>query len=184
MSKNIYVDFDGTLIDSTGCWQEAYMTMCKDKDYSFEPELYELFDNVSFDEWISKLNEKYGYDSFKELFNYSVKSYINRKPKQNVLNTISSIDGDVYILSREPKELILEWVNHYGLTMIKDIYQFGSERLEESFYKNIDVLVDDSLKYCIPAHNAGTYVIGVNDHHSKERQEDMKKICDEYLEEK
>lgn len=183
MPKSIYVDFDGTLVDSNGCWQEAYIMMCMDNDYPVEIELYELFNNVSFGEWISTLNDRFGFDTNQTLLDYSIKYYIERKPKAKVIDAINSIDADVYIVSREPKEIILEWINHYGLSMVKDIYQYGSERLEESFYRNVDILIDDSLKYCIPAHNAGTYVIGVNDHHSKERQEEMRKVCDKYLEE-
>lgn len=180
--KKIFVDFDGTLVDSSGCWQEAYRLMCKDKNYVFEMNIFVAFSKISFMEWKKIISARYNIDASKEIMEYVMKLYCEKKPNKKVLEYLNSTKGEITLITREDKCLVESWLKFHHISCVKNIVTLGEERQNQSFYDENIILIDDSLKYCKPAREAGAYVIGINDHHTFKRQKEMKEICNEYWE--
>ena len=99
---------------------------------------------------------------------------------------------ELIIISKEETSLIKYYLAHYGIESIATIIQDTDESRTRSHYylemadrynNLIDAvwLIDDSLSHCTAAKAGGAFVIGYNDFHSKERQEEMKCVCDKYI---
>ena len=51
--KTALIDFDGTLLDSTNCWIEAYCLLCEKLEVTPIGHIMERFGKISFAEWKS-----------------------------------------------------------------------------------------------------------------------------------
>ena len=49
--KTVLVDFDGTLIDSNGCWIEAYQLLCEQRKTQPSAKIINVFAEITFDKW-------------------------------------------------------------------------------------------------------------------------------------
>ncbi len=182
--KTALVDFDGTLVDSNGCWIKAYLLLCERKKHQPSTATIDSFDKCTFAEWQKLINSKLG-ECDNELLECAKLAYVKRVPKKLILSTVHSlpIGSKISIITREPSELVRHWLSHYNINIFDEIITVGDERKDEAYYSQpLLLLIDDNYKHCIAAKLANATVIGVNDHHTEERKAQMREICDLYIE--
>ena len=182
--KTTLVDFDGTLIDSNGCWIEAYLLLCERKKQQPSVSTIDSFDKCTFAEWQGLINSQLG-ECANELLECAKLAYVKHAPKELVLSTVRSlpIGSKITIITREPSELVRHWLSHYNINIFDEIITVGDERKDEAYYSQpLLLLIDDNYKHCIAAKLTNATVIGVNDHHTEERKAQMREICDLYIE--
>lgn len=182
--KTALVDFDGTLIDSNGCWIEAYLLLCERKKQQPSVSTIDSFDKCIFAEWQGLINSQLG-ECANELLACAKLAYVKHAPKELVLSTVHSlpIGSKISIITREPGELVRYWLLHYNINIFDEIITVGDERKNTAYYSQPSLLlIDDNYKHCIAAKLANATVIGVNDHHTEEKKAQMIEICDLYIE--
>ncbi len=186
--KEVLVDFDGTLVDSTGYWTEAYRQLCYMHNALPRNDMIERFEKLSFSCWQEKISDQLSIsisDAQNKLLSCAKHIYSKCEPKKAVISLISSLPSEcnITIISREPCELVEHWLNSYGLMRISGVVNAGDERKSEFFYSGKGLLlIDDNINCCTAAKKAGATVIGVNDHHTDSQKKQMRKICDMYIE--
>ena len=182
--KTVLVDFDGTLIDSNGCWIEAYQLLCERKKQQPAATTLDSFDKWTFADWQELITSHLG-ECANELLECAKLAYVKRAPKELVLSTVRSlpINSKISIITREPSELVRYWISHYNINIFNEIITVGDERKDKAYYSQPSLLlIDDNYKHCMAAKLANATVIGVNDHHTEERKAQMREICDLYIE--
>ena len=182
--KNAYIDFDGTLVDSNGCWKAAYIRLCKRKNIEYSEEIIKLFEKVNFNEWLGCIFKQVDNLSENEFLEFSILEYLNREPKREVVEFINELPTrcKLIVITKEPAELVSRWLNHYNLNIFDGIVTERDNREKVEYYRINNLLViDDNYKNCIAAKNSGATVVGVNDYHSKEQMKKMIDICDFYI---
>lgn len=177
--KFVLVDFDGTLVNSKNIWIKAYRLYCKKNQIPFNKQATIIFKEKTFDEWLQILNCDYD-----ELLSIAIKLFEKLVPKDIVIEILDNLKDDckITIISREPIEIIENWVKSWGLYNITNIIIEGDARKSSSYYdvKNL-MLIDDNYNNCKAAKLSGAKVIGINDYHSLKNQTKMLKICDKYF---
>ena len=194
--KLIISDFDGTILDSSNVWQEVYCKFCKVENLPYSEKVLS-FNN--YNDWIDEIIYTYKLTSkanFQKTFNkIAVEVYCQISPRNGFIEFISNLyDLNIpfFIVSRENTSLLKLWLQNFKITKITDVFNVDSAKRSNShYYKYIAekynlkteemVVIDDSLKHCIAAKNAGTFVVGFNDNHSVKRQTEMKNITDLYI---
>ncbi len=177
------VDFDGTMLDSTGCWIEAYQLLCEKKNVNPSQKVIDSFNLVDYSKWQELIFMQVG-ECNAELTECAKITYAKRTPKQAVLEVLNALSNDctISIISNEPSELIEHWLAVRKLKIFSSINSVVGERDNPAFYKiNGLLLVDDNYKHCLAARLANATVIGVNDYHTEERKTQMRKVCDTYI---
>ena len=180
--KNAFVDLDGTMLDSEGCWLEAYRLACERSAVPVLPHILQSFGKLSFSEWSKLVAEQPGI--FGELTEYAKEVYTQRLPKKAVMDIVYALpDGcKRTVITREPCDLVRHWLKHSGITVFDEVITAGDGRMTKEFYAVPSLLlIDDNYKHCSVAKAAGATVIGVNDHHSYEQKKLMRAVCDLYL---
>ena len=182
--KTALVDFDGTLVDSNGCWIEAYQLLCEQQKVQPSATIINAFVEITFSEWQKLISEQLG-KCDNELLNCAKLTYANRTPKEAVLSVVHSLSTGckISIITREPSELAHNWLAHYNIGAFSEVITSGEERKDKAYYSQPSLLlIDDNYKHCMAAKLANATVIGVNDHHTEERKAQMREICDLYIE--
>lgn len=190
----VVLDFDGTILDSSGLWQQAYLDWCSQTGY--DP-IHSSPDN--YEEWTGLLYKAHGIQisesSFRnKLRGIALKLYAKTPPRfefDRFVETCTESGIQIMIVSREDEGFVKAYLESFEIEGVEEIVQDkGDMRSQGVFYRQLSssrncdtesvVLVDDSLSHCIAAKNAGATVVGINDGHSPERIADMKKVCDLY----
>ena len=180
----VFVDFDGTLLDSEGCLVEAYQLLCENKEVSPSTEIMHLFDQITFEQWQNLIFHQLG-ECSAELLNCAKTVYSKRSPNSFVLSILQKLPADcsVRMITKEPVELPEYWLSRWGIKLFAQITTVSDERMNQDFYTGENILlIDDNYNHCSAAKMAGAYVIGVNSHHTEERKSQMREICDLYIE--
>ena len=189
----IIIDFDGTIVDSNRIWKDVYLEYCLIMKFQPSPKIEELFGQISFDEWLLTIKDIHNVPDNSIMKKIALKMYYKKEPQKGFADFIEeNKKSEIIVVSRENADLINNYLNHNKIYSIQSIFQDRSnDRNGTIFYKEIaiknrchisDVLViDDSLSHCVAAKMSGAYVIGINDHHTNERQEQMKMVCDMYV---
>ena len=182
--KIAWVDFDGTLLDSHGCWTEAYGLLCEQCSARPEPDVIRLFDEIPFENWQTLVCKQLGCGT-QELLKFAELSYSRRAPNKSVLSVIESLPRDcmITVITKEPKELVEFWLSHHRISIFAGVATVGNERKNADYYavENL-LLIDDNYKHCQAAKIAGAFVVGVNSHHNDEQAKTMRSLCDFYIE--
>ena len=184
--KTVLVDFDGTLIDSNGCWIEAYQLLCEQRKTQPSAKIINVFAEITFDKWQDLISEQLG-KCDDELLDCAKLTYAKRTPKEAVLSVVHSlpVGCKMSVITREPSELVRNWLAHYNICVFSEVFTSGDERKDLAYYSQPQLLlIDDNYKHCVAAKNADATVIGVNDYHTEERKAQMREICDLYIEDK
>ncbi len=181
--KMALVDFDGTLVDSTGCWVEAYQLLCETKSIQPLKTVIDSFNQIDFTKWQELIFAQVG-ECNDELIECAKTTFAKRSPKQQVFAIINSLSNDCHIsvISNEPNELIEHWLSAYKFKVFSSINIVLGDRDSPDFYKRGGLLlIDDNYKHCLAAKLANASVIGVNDYHTKERKTQMREVCNMYI---
>lgn len=192
------LDFDGTILDSTGAWKGVYQYYCKAHNLTISEEISQF--NIPFNKWLETINTKHKLKqsivSLNDTFNEIAKEiYSNIPPKAGFADYIqyrNNSELKTIIVSREKPDLIKSYLKNYLITGISDVLQdCNQNRSRTSFYIHLSkmyncntqdiTLIDDSLSHCTTAKQVSAFVIGMNDNHSIERQEQMRLMCELYI---
>lgn len=182
--KTALVDFDGTLVDSNGCWIEAYQLLCEQQKVQPSTKIINAFAEITFGKWQDLISEQHG-KCDDELLDCAKLTYAKRTPKESVLSIVRSLSAGckISVITREPSELVRNWLAHYNIGVFSEVITSGDERKDAAYYAQPQLLlIDDNYKHCVAAKNAVATVIGVNDYHTEERKAQMREICDLYIE--
>lgn len=182
--KTALVDFDGTLVDSNDCWVEAYQLLCKQRKVQPSTKIINAFSEITFDKWQDLILEQFGKCN-EELLDCAKLTYAQRTPKESVLSVVRSLSAGckISIITREPNELVRNWLAHYTIGVFREVITSGDERKDVTYYAQPQLLlIDDNYKHCMAAKLANTTVIGINDHHTEKEKAQMRKVCDLYIE--
>lgn len=198
--KLILLDFDGTILDSTEAWSNVYQNYCIQNNLYVLESIRLNTSCLPFFEWIDaiKTTHKIKDDSqliIEKLNEIALEVYKTIAPKSGFIEFVTqqnTLKNNIIIISREEPNLISQYLKHYKTASISNVLQDTfKHRATTNFYHDISsnyccntkevMLVDDSLSHCVRAKQAGLYVVGLNDNHSEERQDQMKEICDLYI---
>lgn len=197
--KLIILDFDGTIIASEGIWERIYQKYCQIKNIQSLMWIEELFGNIAFDDWLSKIIDAHHisleYDQFlHEVYNIAISCYCEKEPVLGFKEFADRHISDcLIVVSKEEPILIDAYLKHFGIQNVVTILQDTNDcRNNCFFYKDIikkygfsimeTIFIDDSLSHCCSAKESGVYVVGINDCHPSERQKQMMSVCDMYVE--
>lgn len=181
--KNVYVDLDGTLLDSYGCWAEGYETLCKKHGVIAAANAQRLFDELAFNDWLTAVLSPTGF-GYGELLDCVKLAYAERPPKRAVLSLLESLPADrkAAVVTKEPRELAEFWLFSRGIALFSDIVTADGDRQRPEFYAAKDLLViDDNYRHCQAAAAAGARVIGVDCRHTAEQARSMRSVCELYI---
>lgn len=196
--KIIVIDFDGTIISSGNIWIKIYKEYCLANNLTPLELVDELFGIISFEEWINMIIDSHNisldYDVLLyDIYKFAIKQYCDKEPNKGFKEYINhNKQNTIIVISKEEPMLIESYLKYYGIESIQSILQDKNDnRSNCCFYSNIAkkydcivnemVLIDDSLSHCSAAQEAGAFVIGIDDCHTFERQKQMKKTCDIYV---
>lgn len=198
--KLILLDFDGTILDSTTAWSNVYHNYCNLYNLDVSESIRLNTNSLPFFEWIDaiKTTHKIKDDSaliIEKLNEIALEVYKTIAPKNGFMQFVTqhnTLKNNITIISREEPNLISQYLKHYKIVGISNVLQDTfRHRATTNFYHDFAsnngcntksiTLIDDSLSHCISAKQAGLYIVGLNDNHSTERQDQMKEICDLYI---
>ncbi len=198
--KLILLDFDGTVLDSTTAWSNVYQKYCIQNNLDVSESIRLNTSCLRFFEWIDliKTTHKIKEDSpliIEKLNELALEVYKTIAPKKGFIEFVTqqnTLKNKIIIISREESNLISQYLKHNKIKFISKVLQDTcNRRATINFYHNIAsnygfntkdvILIDDSLSHCKSAKQSGLYVVGLNDNHSAERQNQMKEICDLYI---
>ncbi|WP_395064626.1 HAD hydrolase-like protein [Flavobacterium sp.] len=198
--KLILLDFDGTILDSTTAWSNVYLNYCNLYNLDVSESIRLNTNSLPFFEWIDAIKTTHIIKEesqfvFEKLNELALEVYKTIAPKKGFIEFVTQqiiLKNNIIIISREEPNLISQYLKHYEIASISKVLQDKfRNRATTNFYYDIasnyectikDItLIDDSLSHCVSAKQAGLYVVGLNDNHSEERQDQMKAICDLYI---
>jgi beta-phosphoglucomutase-like phosphatase (HAD superfamily) len=198
--KLILLDFDGTILDSNTAWSNVYQYYCNLNNLDVSESIRLNINCLPFFEWIDaiKTAHKIKEDSqliIEKLNEIALEVYKTIAPKTGFIEFVTQqiiLKHNIIIISREEPNLISQYLKHYKIASISKVLQDKfRHRATTTFYHDVasnygcaikDItLIDDSLSHCVSAKHAGLYIVGLNDNHSEGRQDQMKEICDLYI---
>lgn len=198
--KLILLDFDGTILDSTEAWSNVYQNYCNQNNIDVSESIRLNTNCLPFFEWIDSIKATHNIKEDSQLINeklneLALEVYKTIAPKKGFIEFVTqqiTLKNNIIIISREEPNLISQYLKHYKIASISKVMQDKfRHRATTNFYHDVasnygctikDItLIDDSLSHCVSAKKAGLYVVGLNDNHSEKRQDQMKEICDLYI---
>lgn len=201
-SKETFVilDFDGTILDSTGAWIGVYEYFCNLYNFNVSDTTAHNQCILDFGEWIDEIITKHQLKHTSktltaELSKIATLEYKNIPPRDGFFEftrSLSSSKSEILIISKEEPDLINAYLKHFSVKGISEVIQDTRQlRSTSDFYFNLSIQyncstkdimqIDDSLKHCIAAKEAGLLAVGMNDNHPIDRQLEMSLACDMYV---
>lgn len=194
------LDFDGTILDSSRAWFDVYQSYCKNNNLTISEQIkqnqYNFSYSVCFEAIKSTHNTTQLSKSQITSLNEIAKEVYNKiSPKAGFAEFVKikqALKSKISVISREEPDLIKSYLKQHQIFEISDVFQdCNKNRTRADFYidfskmcscktQNI-TLIDDSLSHCSAAKQAGVFVVGMNDNHSVERENQMKLICELYV---
>jgi beta-phosphoglucomutase-like phosphatase (HAD superfamily) len=200
IEKLTILDFDGTVLDSTGVWSNVYQSYCKRHNLTISEQIRLNQSNSPFTEWIETIKATHKITqpskSLIVALNEIAKEVYNKiLPKAGFVDFVQvrhTSKSKTIIVSREEPDLIKSYLNNYRISEVSEVLQDSNQkRTRANFYTDISkmygcktkniTLIDDSLSHCTIAKQAGVFVIGINDNHSVSRNNQMRLICELYV---
>ena len=182
MENLCILDFDGTILNSTDAWNRIYCKFCKDRQLPILKSLLNAQKQSAFTDWIILIRDCYhleiGFNEIMNLFNeIAIEVYNQIPPKEGFFDFINLISS---WLKTNNIEFVLE-VLQDRIDQRKDMELFQGLLANYKIPTKKMIFIDDNLSHCIVSKKIGLYTIGINDEHSKIRQEEMEKSCDLYV---
>ena len=182
MENLCILDFDGTILNSTDAWNRIYCKFCKDRQLPILKSLLNAQKQSAFTDWIILIRDCYhleiGFNEIMNLFNeIAIEVYNQIPPKEGFFDFINLIGS---WLKTNNIEFVLE-VLQDRIDQRKDMELFQGLLANYKIPTKKMIFIDDNLSHCIVSKKIGLYTIGINDEHSKIRQEEMEKSCDLYV---
>ena len=199
MENLCILDFDGTILNSTDAWNRIYCKFCKDRQLPILKSLLNAQKQSAFTDWIILIRDCYhleiGFNEIMNLFNeIAIEVYNQIPPKEGFFDFINLIEKSykLVIISKEASSLISSWLKTNNIEFVLEVLQDRiDQRKDMELFQGLlanykiptkkMIFIDDNLSHCIVSKKIGLYTIGINDEHSKIRQEEMEKSCDLYV---
>lgn len=202
--KKYLFDFDGTLVDSMPVYVGTMLRILDENNIKYGDDIVKIITPLGtigtakyfIDLGINKTLEEL-IDIMKEYF---MDEYLyNIGAKKNVIETLKELKNRGYelnILTASPHITVDPCLKRIGIYELfenrwscddfnttksdPEIYKMAAERLGAEVGEVL--FLDDNLNACKTAKEAGMKVCGVYDDSSKEYTEQMKELCDLYIE--
>lgn len=203
--KKVYIfDIDGTLVDSMGEWGRALTGFLDERGVSYPPDIVKRVVALGLPGIAKYYKEHFPLqESEEELLAYMVCTFKRKyekeiQPKPGVLHTLETLKARgarLCVLSAGMHVLFDDCVKRLGIDKLLEYCwssdDFPTSKADPEIYKMVAaklgvdvsecVMVDDSLAALIPAKKAGLHTIGMYDEFSKDNEEKMREIADEYI---
>ena len=202
---NTYLfDFDGTLVDSMPTYAALMIRILEDNGIEYPDNIIKIITPLGFIDtahYFIGMGLRMEHDKLVGLMNeYAIDAYTHRIPaKANVVETVRELKRrghSVNVLTASPHDTLDPCLKRLGIFDLFDnvwscndfltnksnpeIYKMAAERLGVDVSELI--FLDDNFGADKAAKEAGCVVIGVYDDSSAEYKEDMKALCDGYIE--
>ena len=194
------LDFDGTILDSSRAWFDVYQSYCKKNNLTILEQIKQNQYNLSYSECFEAIKSSQNITQLSKILIASVNEiskevYNKILPKEGFAEFVKvrhASKSKIIVVSREEPDLIKSYLKQHQIFEISEVFQdCNKNRTRTIFYtdfskiyscktKNI-TLIDDSLSHCSAAKQAGVFVVGMNDNHSVDRGNQMKLICELYV---
>ncbi len=202
--KKIIFDFDGTLVDSMDVWSGTMLRILDENGKKYPADIIKIITPLGYKGTAEYFIKEYGINqSVEELMalmnEYCLVDYRDKiLAKETVRETLTELKAKGYslnVLTASPHSMLDPCLKRNGIYHLFDnvwscddfattksdpeIYKMAAERLGTAVGNC--VFLDDNINADLTAKNAGMEVIGVYDKSSHERQEEMRKLCGEYI---
>ena len=194
------LDFDGTILNSSRAWFNVYESYCKKYNLTISERIKQNQYNFSYSECFEAIKSTHNTKQLSKSqiisLNEIAKDVYNKIcPKTGFVEFIKikqAIKSKIIVVSREEPDLIKSYLKLRKIFEISEVFQdCNKNRTRANFYTNFSkiyscktqniTLIDDSLSHCSAAKQAGVFVVGMNDNHSVDRENQMKLICELYV---
>lgn len=207
IKKRILFDVDGVLIDSMSIWENsANLYLLKEHGIDAPPELDQNCATMSLLEAGAYIKELYPHItlSARELADgvaeFIREQYWNVPEKKGMAETIRQLRKQGYLLylaTASEENNVKGVLSNLGVwDCFQDIYtctEIGYSKNYAEYYKEVAkrigvpceelVMVEDSLHSMVSAKKAGLTVVGVYEESASDKTEEIRRVCDVYLEE-
>ncbi len=194
------LDFDGTILDSSKAWFDVYQSYCIINNLTISEQIKKNQYNFSYSECLEAIKSKHNTTQLSksqiDSLNEIAKEVYNKiRPKVGFAEFVKikqALKSKMIVVSREEPDLIKSYLKQRHIFEISEVFQdCNSNRTRTDFYTDFSkmyscktqniTLIDDSLSHCSTAKQAGVFVVGMNDNHSVDRENQMKLICELYV---
>ena len=205
MIKGYIIDMDGTILDSMKIWENAAITLLKDKGIIASDDLKDILAPLSIKEAINYIKNKYYLSEsvseiqnlFLDLIKYHYLNKVNLKPGvKEFIKECSYSNKKLCLLTANQRDLTIEilikheLINYFdqiitcndtSLTKQNfDIYKFAAKQLNLKI--NECIVIEDALHAINSAKKAGFVVWGVADQSNLKDWTKIKSISDSTFE--
>ena len=196
-------DFDGTLVDSMPSYVSVMLRILDENNISYEKDIVKIITPLGY-AGTAKYFRKLGIDKSEEelvcqMKEYAYEQYANNiMAKNNVIETLETLKSrgaSLNILTASPHSVLDVCLKRIGIYDLFDNVwscdDFGTTKADSEIYKMAAnrmgvpvervLFLDDNPDADKTAKTAGAKVCGVFDESSKDYMDEMKKICDYYI---
>ncbi|GIJ94083.1 phosphoglycolate phosphatase [Capnocytophaga stomatis] len=193
------LDFDGTILDSSKAWFDIYQEYCKKYNITISNKANRKKCDFSYSDCIEEIKSTILSSQYSKLLDASLNEiakniYKKINPREGFIKFLKNrhnLSSKIIIISKEEPALIKSYLKHHKIFEVSEVFQdHNNDRNKVIFYINLSkkyncnihniTLVDDSYLHCVAGKQAGVFVIGINDNHSIDRQNQMNSVCDIY----
>jgi len=197
-------DFDGTLVDSMKIYAEMMLRILDENQISYGPDIIKIITPLGY-VGTARLFREMGLKQPEEeiigtMHRYAVDAYTHRVPAKphviQVLNKLKARGDDLHVLTASPHAALDPCLKRLGIfdlfTNVWSCEDFATTKSDPEIYHmaaqrigrpvNEIWFLDDNLNADRTAKEAGMLVCGVYDESSAEYIEQMKAVCDAYIE--
>lgn len=194
------LDFDGTILDSSRAWYDVYQSYCKKNNRTISEQIKQNQYKFSYSDCFEAIKSTHKTSQLSKsqitsLNEIAKKVYNKIRPKAGFAEFVKvkqALNSKTIVVSREEPDLIKSYLKQSKIFEISEVFQdCNSNRTRANFYTDFSkmyscktqniTLIDDSLSHCSIAKQAGVFVVGMNDNHSVDRENQMKLICELYV---
>lgn len=194
------LDFDGTILDSSRAWFDVFQSYCKNNNLTVSEQIKQNQYNFSYSVCFEAIKSTHNNTQLSKSqiisLNEIAKEVYNKiSPKAGFAEFVKikqALKSKIIIISKEEPDLIKSYLKQLKIFEISEVFQdCNKNRTGADFYTDFSkmygckmqniTLIDDSLLHCFTAKQAGVFVVGMNDNHTIDRKNQMKLICDLYI---
>ena len=203
--KTYLFDFDGTLVDSMPYWSEKMLSILREFNVSYPPDIIKTIATLGDEKTAIYFREKLGVpltvsEMIRRMDDYAMEKYRTVVPvKEGVTEYLVRLKGEGYslnVLTASPHRMVDMCLRRLGLYELFDNVwstdDFGLTKKETALFdraaerlgrKNGDVVFfDDNYLAISTAARAGMYTVAVYDPSAEDFTEDLRKTADRYVE--
>jgi HAD superfamily hydrolase (TIGR01509 family) len=202
-SKTLLFDFDGTLVDSMPTYGSVMLSILDEYGVSYDEGIIKIITPLGYigtAEYYIKLGVKATVDELTaKMTEYMIDAYSNKiVEKKDVKNTLTELKKkgyDLNVLTASPHSTLDPCLKRNGLwELFSNVWScndFKTTKADPKIYgmcaekigvraENI-IFLDDNYNACETAKKRGLKVIGVYDDTSSEYTDEIKGLCDGYI---